>query len=76
MSWKIINAVLGLAAIDPEFHQELRNNPQTASHKRGFLLGQDELMMFERLNDLDLHDFSQYIFDKLDPQNSSQTKKK
>lgn len=65
MSWKIVNRMLGLAAADPVFWQELQCNPLTAAHKYGFELTAEELEAFLALNTEDLAVFCQCLLEKL-----------
>ena len=61
MSWKTINAVLGLAAIDEVFRQELLKNPIEAIQRQQFVLTSDEEEKLSKIVAQDLSDFSQQL---------------
>jgi hypothetical protein len=67
MSWTTINEILGLAAIDHAFCQELLANPLQAVQKRGFQLTTQEQHTFRRIKARDLQDFSQQVLSSLAP---------
>lgn len=61
MSWKTINAILGLAATDETFCQELLHNPVKAIKQRHFVLTKEEEEKLSRVAAQDLADFSQQV---------------
>lgn len=61
MSWKTINAIIGLAIVDDIFCQELLRKPVEAIKQRQFTLTKEEE---EKLSDIvasDLAEFSQQV---------------
>lgn len=65
MSWKIVNQILGLAAIDEEFAQELLKNPLTAVQARGFQLTSEEQRVFSEISASNLQELSQHLIREL-----------
>lgn len=65
MSWEIINQVLGLAAIDPEFASLLLANPDVAIQTRGFQLTPEEQSVFQNARAKNLQELSQQLIDRL-----------
>ncbi|MBA2395937.1 MAG: hypothetical protein H0V70_24685 [Ktedonobacteraceae bacterium] len=61
MSWKVINAILGLAAVDEAFCQELLKNPAQAIRARNFELTLNEQEKIKRILAKDLTEFSQKV---------------
>lgn len=61
MSWKIINAILGLAATDDAFCQDLLKNPIDAIKTREFALTKVEEEKFGHISASDLSEFSQQV---------------
>ena len=61
MSWKTINAILGRAAIDDAFCQDLLKNPVEAIKQSGFVLTREEEEILSRISASDLSEFSQQI---------------
>lgn len=61
MSWKTINAILGRAAIDDVFCQDLLKNPVEAIKRGGFVLTREEKEIFSRISADDLSEFSQQV---------------
>lgn len=61
MSWKTINAILGLATIDETFCQELLQNPVQAALQRQFTLTQEEQDKLSQIHAHDLAEFSQEV---------------
>lgn len=61
MSWKTINAVLGMAAVDEFFCQELLKNPIRAIKRQQFVLTSDEEEKLSKIIAQDLSDFSQQL---------------
>lgn len=68
MSWKIVNRILGLAAVDPTFWQELQCNPLGAIQKHGFELTTEEREVFRTLKTEDLAVFCQCLLEQLEIQ--------
>jgi hypothetical protein len=67
MSWETINKILGLAALDQDFLQELLKYPVAAVQARGFELTPEEQEVFSKIVASDLSEFSQYVLDHLAP---------
>ena len=63
MSWKTLNHILGLAAVDQQFWQELRKDPLAVSQQRGFKLTEEEKAVFSKLSAETLAEFSQRLLD-------------
>jgi hypothetical protein len=61
MSWKVINAILGLAAVDEAFCRELLRNPVQAIRARNFELTTGEQEKIKRISARDLTEFSQKV---------------
>jgi hypothetical protein len=61
MSWKTINAVLGLATIDEAFCEELLKNPVEAIRARKFVLSKEEEEKLSSIVASDLAEFSQQV---------------
>lgn len=61
MSWKIINAILGQAAIDDTFCQDLLKHPVKAVKQKGFVLTKEEEEILASISANDLSEFSQRV---------------
>jgi hypothetical protein len=61
MSWKVINAILGLAALDDAFCQELLKNPVEAIKQQQFILTSEEEEKLSSIVANDLSEFSQQV---------------
>ena len=61
MSWKTINAILGQAAIDDAFCQDLLKNPVEAIKQKGFVLTKEEEEKLSHISASDLSEFSQQV---------------
>jgi hypothetical protein len=61
MSWKTINAILGLAATDEAFCQELLHTPVKAIKQRQFALTREEEEKLGSIAAQNLSDFSQQV---------------
>jgi hypothetical protein len=61
VSWKTINAILGQAAIDETFCQELLENPVEAIKNRQFVLTKEEEEKLGSISAKDLSEFSQQV---------------
>jgi hypothetical protein len=61
MSWKTINAILGLAAVDETFCQALLKNPVQTIRSRNFELTASEQEKIKRIVAEDLTEFSQKV---------------
>lgn len=68
MTRKTINAILGLASVNPTFCQELLDDPLQAVQKNHFELSEEEQEIFRRISARDLYEFSQILLTLLDPQ--------
>jgi hypothetical protein len=66
MSWKIINAILGLASVDQTFCRELLENPLQAVQARRFELAPEEKEIFQQISARDLTEFSQMLLAHID----------
>ncbi|GHO75304.1 hypothetical protein KSD_30750 [Ktedonobacter sp. SOSP1-85] len=69
MSWKIINRILGLAAINPAFRQQLQEDPRAALEIQGFELTPDEMEVFKRHTTLPFAQLCQQLFETYAPHN-------
>jgi hypothetical protein len=67
MSWRTINRILGLAAVDDSFWSALQKNPLAAVEAQGFELTVEEKEIFRRIIAHDLSTFSQYLLEQLAP---------
>jgi hypothetical protein len=67
MSWITVNKILGLAATDQDFYQDLQKNPLEAVQTWGFELTIEEQEVFRTLQINDLAAFSQQILERLRP---------
>ncbi|HLZ63331.1 MAG TPA: Os1348 family NHLP clan protein [Ktedonosporobacter sp.] len=61
MSWKTINALLGLATVDEEFCRALLADPLAAAQARHFELTIEEQEAFKSISATSLSEFSQQI---------------
>jgi hypothetical protein len=66
MSWKIINAILGLASVDQTFCRALLENPLQAVQAKKFALTAEEEEVFKRISARDLAEFSQMLLAHLE----------
>ncbi len=71
MSWKIINQILGLAAVDQEFAQKLLQDPLAAVGAQGFELTPEERHIFREISASNLREFSQHLLQELQDSRSS-----
>jgi hypothetical protein len=67
MSWKTINAILGLAAVDEVFCQELLKNPVEAIQARNFQLTHEEQEKLRSITAHHLEEFSRMALILLGP---------
>jgi hypothetical protein len=67
MSWKTINRILGLAAVDQHFWQALQKDPLTAIQEQGFELNLEEQAILNQIAVESLPEFSQRLLDVLAP---------
>lgn len=61
MSWKTINAILGLAAVDEDFCRALLQNPLKAIRQQQFVLTREEEEKLSGIVAQDLTEFSQQV---------------
>ncbi|MFL5655815.1 MAG: Os1348 family NHLP clan protein [Ktedonobacteraceae bacterium] len=61
MSWKTINAILGLATVDEEFCRALLADPLAAVQARQFELIAEEQEAFKIISATSLSEFSQQL---------------
>lgn len=61
MSWKTINAILGRAAIDDTFCQDLLKNPLETIKQSRFALTREEEEKLSHISASDLSEFSQQV---------------
>lgn len=61
MSWKTINAILGLAATDERFCEELLKDPVKAIKEHHFDVTKEEEEKMRRIVARDLSEFSQQV---------------
>ncbi len=61
MTWKIINAILGLATVDETFCTALLANPLAAVQTRNFELSLEEQHAFTSISAHNLSEFSQQL---------------
>lgn len=66
MSWKTINAILGLATVDENFCCALLENPLAAVQARQFELTTEEQEAFKTISAMSLFEFSQQLVALLD----------
>lgn len=67
MSWVVINEMLGLAAVDHVFCQQLLAEPVAAAQAYGFELTQQEQDILHGITARDLQEFSQTALARLPP---------
>lgn len=70
MSWKTINYLLGLAAVDQQFWQELKRDPLAVSQRLGVQLTSEEKTVLSKIRAETLAEFSQLLLDKLGNQSN------
>jgi hypothetical protein len=63
MSWKTINHILGLAAVDQHFWQALQKDPLAAIQAEGFDLTPEERAIVSNIAVETLSEFSQCLLD-------------
>lgn len=73
MSWKVINEIIGLAAVDPDFCQELLTNSSSAIQKKGFQLTAAEFEILCSIKVNNIAEFGQVVLEKFAPYRSSKT---
>jgi hypothetical protein len=61
VSWKTINTLLGQAALDEAFCQELFKNPVEATKQRHFVLTKEEEEKLGSISARDLSEFSRHV---------------
>lgn len=61
MSWKTINAILGLATVDEEFCRALLADPSAAVQARQFELTAEEQEAFKIISATSLSEFGQQL---------------
>src|SRR4051794_35792775 len=66
MSWKTINAMLGLATVDEDFCELLLADPVAAIKARQFEISAEELNAFKTISATNLSEFSQQLIALLD----------
>ncbi len=62
MSWKIINRIIGLASINPDFRQRLQRDPLLALKAQGIVLTAEELEVFKKYAALPFAQFCQRLY--------------
>jgi hypothetical protein len=65
MSWKTINYMLGLAAVDQHFWQELKKDPLMASQNLGIQLTSEEKAALSKIKAETLSEFSRCLLNEL-----------
>lgn len=68
MTWKTINRILSRAAIDPEFWQELQQNPLATLKEEDYELSHEEFAAFSECMRLPFSTFCQHLLEKLAPE--------
>lgn len=71
MSWRTINIILGIAATDPDFFEDLKRDPQEAVSRHGLDLTPQELNVLKSISATGLAEFSQELIDKLGPESNN-----
>lgn len=66
MSWKTINYLLGLAAVDQQFWQELKKDPLTVIQNQGFELTLEEKAAFSKIREETLTEFSRRLLEEIE----------
>jgi hypothetical protein len=61
MSWKIVNAILGLATVDEKFCRALLLDPLGAVQSQHFELTEEEQKAFKTISATSLSEFSQQL---------------
>lgn len=70
MSWKVINHILGLAAVDQQFWNELKKDSVAICRSRGFELTPEEEAALSNIHAETLTEFSQRLLDELGDQSN------
>lgn len=70
MSWKVINHILGMAAVDQQFWKELQKDPLIICESRGFELTSEEKAVLGSIHAETLVEFSQRLLDELGNQSN------
>ncbi|HZU66455.1 MAG TPA: Os1348 family NHLP clan protein [Ktedonobacteraceae bacterium] len=65
MSWTVINEILGLAAVDQSFCEELLASPLEAVQRRKYELTPKEQAAIQGIVARDIYEFSQILLDRL-----------
>ena len=65
MTWKQVNELLSLAAVDQDFCQKLLTDPLAAIQQYGFQLTEHEQQVIQQIKAKDLTAFSQRIMEHL-----------
>ncbi len=66
MSWKVIDQIFGLVAIDQEFAQEILEHPLAAIEKRGFTLTDEEREALKHAQADNIQSFSRRLMEYLE----------
>jgi hypothetical protein len=74
MSWKIINRIIGLASIDPEFREALQREPLETLEAEGFELTPEEQEIFATCTKLPFSEFCQHLIEKLGPDQENESR--
>lgn len=71
MTWKTVNRILGLAAINPAFRQQLQEDPLAALETQDFEVTSEELEAFKAFASLPFPQFCQRLAEELTEFDSS-----
>ena len=68
MSWKTLNEILSLAAIDPDFCQDLLADPLSTTQRYGIRLTEHEQQVISQMQATSLAKLSQFLLEQLAPE--------
>lgn len=71
MSWKIINRILGLAAINSDFRQQLQEDPLAALETQNVEITREELEALKAFASLPFPQFCQRLTEKFSEMDAS-----
>ncbi len=63
MSWRVINDIIGLATINPDFCRAFLDNPTQAARAHGFTLTLEEEQVLNTIKVNDIYEFSQKLIE-------------
>jgi len=70
MSRNLIDRILVLATKDPQFFEDFCRNPAVVLQQQGYQASGEDIALFQELEQKNVDQVRQYLFDKLDPFNT------